>query len=57
MNGITLPAVQTYVHESFGEGAFSMIAVTRHTEDYEFDFKNLCEALKLQLTGSAVVKE
>lgn len=34
-----------------------MIAVTRHTEDYEFYFKNLCEALKLQLTGSAVVKE
>lgn len=57
MNGITLPAVQTYVHESFGEGAFPMIAVTRHTEDDEFHFKNICGALKLQLTGSAVVKE
>ena len=57
MTGITLPYVQTYVPESFGEGAFPMIAVTRHTEDYEFHFKNICGALKLQLTGSAVVKE
>lgn len=57
LTGITLPDVQTYVPESFGEGAFPMIAVTRHTEDYEFHFKNLCGALKLQLTGSAVVKE
>ena len=57
LTGITLPYVQTYVPESFGEGAFPMIAVTRHTEDYEFHFKNICGALKLQLTGSAVVKE
>ena len=57
MTGLILPEVQKYAHDSFAEGAFPMIAVTEDTGDYDFCFKNLCGALKLQLTGTATVKE
>lgn len=57
LTGLILPEVQKYAHDSFAEGAFPMIAVTEDTGDYDFCFKNLCGALKLQLTGTATVKE
>ena len=57
LTGIILPEVQEYVHDSFAEGAFPMIAVTEDTGDYNFCFKNLCGALMLQLTGTVTVKE
>ena len=50
---LELPAEQTYAPDSFGEGAFPMVAVG---EGSELSFKNLCAALKISLTGDAAVK-
>lgn len=47
-----LPAEQTYAPESFGQGAFPMVAVS---EDTDFTFKNVCGAMKLQLKGNQKV--
>ena len=51
---LELPAVQTYEPNSFGKGAFPMIAVG---EGPELKFWNLCSVLKVSLTGSAAVNE
>lgn len=53
---VTLPAVQTYLADSFGRGANAMAAVTADVSDRALEFKNVLGALKLQLKGSATVK-
>ena len=53
---VVLPAVQTYAENSFGNGAFPMVAVTQNMDDHKLKFKNVGGALKLQLKGSCVVK-
>ena len=50
---LELPAEQTYAPDSFGEGAFPMLAVSVGDE---LPFKNLCAALKVSMTGEALVK-
>lgn len=50
---LVLPSEQHYAPDSFGEGAFPIIAVS---EDSELIFKNLCAVLKISLTGSGAVK-
>ena len=52
---IELPATQTYVAGSFGNGAFPMAAVTSSTEDMNLRFKNVLGGLKLQLKGTATI--
>ena len=54
ISGIELPATQTYVAGSFGNGAFPMAAINA-VEDIDFKFKNLFGGLKLQLTGTATI--
>ena len=51
---LNLPAEQTYVPNSFGEGAFPMLAVGKGPE---LSFKNLCAILKISLTGEESVQE
>lgn len=54
---LTLPAVQEYNHtyaNSFGEGANTMMAVTKNTADNFLAFKNLCGYLKLKFYGDNV---
>ena len=54
---LTLPAVQEYNHtyaNSFGEGANTMMAVTKNTSDNFLAFKNLCGYLKLKFYGDDV---
>ena len=46
---LTLPAVQSYAENSFGNGANTMIAVTENLEDTFLAFKNTCGYLKLKL--------
>ncbi len=55
ISGIALPATQTYVQASFGNGAFPMAAVTSSTSDYSLKFKNVLGGLKLQLKGTAAI--
>lgn len=43
-----LPANQNYAVDSFGNGAFPMVAVS---EDNDITFNNLCGGIKLQLKG------
>ena len=55
ISGIELPATQTYVAGSFGNGAFPMATVTSSTEDMNLKFKNVLGGLKLQLKGTATI--
>ena len=41
---------------SFGNGAFPMVAVTKSMTNHELQFKNVLGAMKLQLKGTLVVK-
>lgn len=52
----TLPAQQTYAANSFGSGAFPMVAVTEDTYDTNLKFKNVLGGIKLQLKGTAKIK-
>ena len=49
---LTLPAEQTYVPDSFGDGANPMLGTVR---DGQFLFRNICSLLKLSITGRHVV--
>lgn len=49
---ITLPATQSYAPESFGNGAFPMVAVS---ETNDIIFRNICGGIKLQFKGAQEV--
>lgn len=49
---VVLPAEQTYVQESFGNGAMPMVAVS---ETNNITFRNVCGGMKLQLKGTQKV--
>ena len=51
---VTLPAIQKYVKDSFGPGAFPMLA--KGTAEDGLHFKNLCSVLKISLTGTAAIR-
>lgn len=55
ISDVTLPAVQHYAEDSFGNGAFPMVAVTNDTDDMLLKFKNVLGGLKLQLKGTATI--
>ena len=46
---VTLPSEQTYVPDSFDEGAMAMVAVS---EDNDITFRNVLGGMKLQLKGT-----
>lgn len=50
---VVLPTEQTYVAESFGNGAMPMVAVS---ETNNITFRNVCGGMKLQLRGTQKVK-
>lgn len=56
LSNVVLPATQVYSANSFGNGAFPMVAVTENMEDHNLKFKNVLGAMKLQLKGSMAVK-
>ena len=51
---IELPQTQLYAENSFGNGAFPMIAVS---PDNQLSFMNICGGLKLQFKGTGKIKE
>ena len=50
---VILPETQNYAENSFGNGAFPMVAVS---SDIRFAFKNICGAVKLQFKGVDKIK-
>ncbi len=50
---LLLPPVQRYAKESFGDGAYPMLAVS---DSSKFEFKNLCAILQLSLLGMDAVE-
>ena len=50
---VILPTEQSYVAESFGNGAMPMVAVS---ETNNITFRNVCGGMKLQLRGTQKVK-
>lgn len=56
IEGLVLPAEQTYVPGSFANGSFLMAAVTESMADHNLKFKNVLGAMKLQLKGTQTVK-
>lgn len=53
---LTLPSSQTYADGTFGQGANTMMAVTRNSEDNYLSFKNLGGYIVLKLYGGGTVK-
>ena len=53
---VMFPEIQYYAENSFGNGAFPMVAVTQNMDDHNLKFKNVGGAMKLQLKGSIAVK-
>lgn len=51
---VTLPAQQNYAENSFGQGANTMVAVTKDTDDTFMKFRNVSGYLKLQLYADDV---
>ena len=51
-----LNTVQTYKAGSFDQGAFPMVARAVYDEGGNFDFKNLCGVLEINLTGLEKIK-
>ena len=49
---VVLPTEQTYEADSFGDGAWPMVAVSN---DNDITFKNVCGGMKLQLKGTQKV--
>lgn len=56
ISGVDFPSVQSYLADSFAEESYMMAAVTSCKSDHVLKFKNVCGALKFQLTGTAKVK-
>lgn len=56
IGGFSFPASQDYVSGSFAEDSYAMAAITSGVDDHALSFLNLGGALKLQLTGTALVK-
>ena len=56
VSNVTLPATQVYTENSFANGAFPMVAVTESLEDHVLRFKNVLGAVKLQFTGTQLLK-
>jgi len=56
ISGIILPQEQTYVEGSFGQGTFPMVAMTDALDDYDLNFRNVCGAIRIRMTGSNTVK-
>ena len=56
LQGYEIPSTQTFAPNSFGNGAFPMVALNENVEDRTFEFKNILGAVKLQLTGTKAVK-
>jgi len=52
---IDIPATQTYIAESFGNGANPMMAVSTSTADTDFAFKNVFGAVRFNITGAAKI--
>lgn len=53
---VTLPEVQNYIENSFANGAFPMVAVTKNLDDHNLEFRNLLGVIKLQFKGTQIVK-
>ena len=56
VEGLSLPETQCYSPDSFANGAFPMIAVTKSLADHDLCFRNILGAMKLQVKGTQVVK-
>lgn len=56
LSNVVLPNTQVYSANSFGNGAFPMVAVTENMEDHNLKFKNVLGAMKLQFKGNIAVK-
>lgn len=56
ISGFSFSSEQTYQAGSFADDSYAMAAITSGTEDYALEFLNIGGALKLQLTGTALIK-
>lgn len=52
---VTLPTIQNYARDSYGQNAYPMVAVTENKNDYEFIFKNFMSIVTLSLKGNATI--
>lgn len=56
IDNVELPSVQKWQSSSFADDAFVMLAVTEGIADRKLRFRNVCGALRLRVSGDAVIK-
>ena len=52
---VTLPTIQNYAQDSYGQDAYPMVAVSENKNDYEFIFKNFMSLVGFNLKGDATI--
>lgn len=57
LDNINLPDEQTWAENSFANGAFAMVAVTRSTDDHALKFRNLMGAIRFRIKGLCSIKQ
>lgn len=55
ISNINLPSTQNYTPNSFGNGTFPMVAITKDLDDHNLKFKNIFGAIQLKLIGTEVI--
>ena len=56
ISNVVLPESQIYSPDSFGNGTFPMVAVTRSLGDHNLKFKNVMGAIQFEFVGNQLVK-
>ena len=55
INGMVLPSIQMCDTDSFTDGTFPMVAVSKEVADHDLSFKNALGAIRFQLKGTQTV--
>ena len=56
ISNVVLPQTQMFSYDSFGNGAFPMVAVTKDLGDHNLKFKNVMGAIQFEFVGNQSVK-
>lgn len=56
IENVFLPQVQTFSYDSFGNGAFPMVAVTETVGDHNLKFKNVMGAIQFEFYGNQIIQ-
>lgn len=56
ITNVVLPQTQMFSYNSFGNGTFPMVAVTKDLDDHNLKFKNVMGAIQFEFVGNQIVE-